>query len=383
MPSIVPIGPFHPALKESAYYRLEVEGERIVGVDFKPGYFHKGIELLATKKSFHQNIFLCERVCGICSDAHSTCYCQAVEDLIKLKIPERARYLRSIAAELERMHSHLLLIAVIMHAIGFDTAFMHVLKDRELVMHSIETLCGKRVNYGFNTIGGVRRDISPKIKEAIKNDLEKLKRSVSKIETIVNENPLIGARTKNVGVLSKEEAKNYCVVGPTARASGISMDIRKDDPYAAYDELDWEIVVKDGCDVYSRVEVRVEELHQSIRIIDQALEELPDGAIFSKELSGFLQGEAYSRVEAPRGELFYYIKSDGSNIPKRVKIRTPSVMNNPSVVSMLVGDALADAPVIALSVDPCFACSDRVTIVDRKTGKAFDTTFEKLLKGDK
>jgi NADH-quinone oxidoreductase subunit D len=380
MSTIIPLGPFHPALKESAYYRLEVEGEKIVSAEIKTGYFHKGIELLATKKTFHQNIFLFERVCGICSDAHSTCYCQSVESLMKIEIPERAKYLRSIAAELERIHSHLLWLGVAMHVIGFDTAFMHILKDREFVMHAIEALCGKRVNYGFNTIGGVRRDVNLKLKKLIKKDLAKLKESISRIDAIVKENPLISARTKNVGILSKEEAKKYCVVGPTARASGISIDIRKDDPYAAYSELEWGLIVKDGCDVYSRIEVRVEEICESIKMIDQSLEKLPHGAISSNELPGFLQGEAYSRVEAPRGELFYYIRSDGSNIPKRVKIRTPSVMNNPSVIPMLIGEALADAPVIALSVDPCFACSDRVTIVDRKTGKTFNTTFEKLLR---
>ncbi|MEM3507021.1 MAG: nickel-dependent hydrogenase large subunit [Candidatus Bathyarchaeia archaeon] len=382
MSTIIPIGPFHPALKESAYYKLEVEGERIVNAEIKTGYFHKGIELLATKKTFHQNIFLVERVCGICSDAHSTCYCQSVESLMKLSIPERAKYLRSIAAELERIHSHLLWLGVAMHVIGFDTAFMHILKDREIAMHAIEALCGKRVNYGFNTIGGVRRDISPKLKELIKKDLIKLEESINKIKAIVKENPLISARTKNVGILSKEEAKKYCVVGPTARASGINVDIRKDDPYAAYSELEFKTILKDGCDVYSRIEVRVEEIYESIKMIDQSLEKLPNGAI-SSELPGFLKGEAYSRVEAPRGELFYYIKSDGSNIPKRVKIRTPSVMNNPSVVPMLIDETLADAPVIALSVDPCFACSDRVTIVDRKTGKAFNTNFEKLLRSVK
>jgi len=380
MSTIIPIGPFHPALKESAYYKLEVEGEKIVNAEIKTGYFHKGIELLATKKTFYQNIFLFERVCGICSDAHSTCYCQAVEDLIKINIPERAKYLRSIVAELERIHSHLLFLGVAMHAIGFDTAFMHILKDREVVMRLIEMTCGKRVNYGFNTIGGVRRDINPKLKEIMEKDLDKLNKSIRKIEAIVKENPLIAARTKNIGILSKEEARKYCVVGPTARASGISIDVRKDDPYAAYSELDWEIIVSDGCDVYSRVEVRIKELYESIKIINQSLKKLPNGPISLNEIPEFLPGEAYSRVEAPRGELFYYIRSDGSNIPKRVKIRTPSIMNNPSVIPMLIGEALADAPIIALSIDPCFACSDRVTIIDRKTGKTFNTTFEKLLK---
>jgi NADH-quinone oxidoreductase subunit D len=374
----IPIGPYHLALKESSYFRLEVDGERIVNADMKVGYMHRGIEWLATKKTYHQNIFLCERICGICSDAHSTAYCQTVEDLLGIEVPPRARYLRMIVAELERLHSHFLWFGVAMHLIGFDTAFMHIWKDREAVMRLIESITGKRVNYGFNTLGGTRRDITREKARSILKDLAAIEKAADRIKEIVAKDRLVKRRVQEVGYLSAHDARRLCVVGPTARASSILLDVRKDDPYLAYDELEWKVPVSDEGDVLARIQVRLMELYESIRIVKQALESLPTGPTVSDNWHGeFPVSQAFGRVEAPRGELFYYIRSNGTNVPERVRIRTPSVMNNAALSLMLIGYSISDAPLIIASIDPCFACTDRVAIVDvRKKGTKYVTLDE-------
>jgi membrane-bound hydrogenase subunit alpha len=378
MSVILPIGPYHPVLKEAAYFKVEVKGERVIRADLKVGYNHRGIEELATRKTYYQNIFLCERVCGICSHCHSTCYCQTVEDLAGIEVPARARYIRTIVAELERLHSHFLWFGVAMHVIGYDTAFMHMWKERENIMQTIEAITGKRVNYAVNTIGGVRRDITPEIIPYLQAQLVKIRRAATKIGEFVTEDPVVKARTKDVGVLDKNTAKKMCVVGPTARASGVELDIRKDDPYAAYSELDWNIVTRSEGDVLARVVVRLGEIFQSINMTEQALRNLPKGEIAIEEVREFPSREVFDRVEAHRGELAYYIRSNGTNIPERVKIRTPSFMNNSALPFMLVDESIADLPLIIASIDPCYACNDRVVVVDTTKNKSFVTTLDKL-----
>lgn len=366
MSSVLPIGPFHLALKEAAYFKLQVEGEKIVGGDFKFGYMHRGIEDLATKKSYYHNIFLAERVCGICNTVHSTCYTQTVEALMNIESPERAKYIRTIVFETERLQSHLLWFGVAMHEIGYDTAYMYMWRERENAVEILEAVCGKRVNLGINTIGGVRRDITPDKEGLIKTKLDLIERAVNKIGKFLLEDRVLKARVKDVGVLTKDEAKKLCVVGPTARGSGIDMDTRRDDPYAAYPYIAFNVPVEENGDVLSRTLVRLAELFQSIRIIRQALRDLPKGPISVKELPFPRINDAFGRVEAHRGELLYYIRSNGTNYPERVKIRTPSVVNNNSILPMALGETIADVPIILASIDPCFSCTDRITIVDTK-----------------
>ena len=379
MPVALPIGPYHPALKENTYFRLEVEGERIVNADLKIGYSHRGIEWLAARRTYHQDIFLCERVCGICSNAHSTCFCQTVEDLAQIEVSDRAKYLRVIVAELERLHSHFLWFGVAMHVIGFDTAFMHMWKDREIIMRMIESITGKRVNHGFNTIGGTRRDFTPSILKSIEDGINTIEKAADRIRNTVTRDRLVKKRALDIGYLSVEDAKRISVVGPTARASAINVDIRRDDPYAAYSELDWNVIVQDEGDALARVVVRLLEIYESIRLIRQALKSLPSGPT-STDI-GQLElpvSEACDRVEAPRGELFYFMKSNGTNIPERVKIRTPSYMNNAALTTMLIGNSTADAPLIIASIDPCYSCTDRVAIVNAKNGEITYVTMEEL-----
>lgn len=381
MSTVFPIGPFHLALKEAAFFKLEVEGERIVGGDFKFGYMHRGIEDLATKKSYHSNIFLAERVCGICNTVHSTCYTQTVEALMNIEPPERAKYIRTIVFETERLQSHLLWFGVAMHEIGYDTAYMYMWKEREHALDILEAVCGKRVNLGINTLGGVRRDLTPEKVNLMKTKLDLIERAVRKTGQLINEDRILKARVKNVGVLTKDEARRLCVVGPTARASGVDIDTRRDDPYAAYPYVEFEVPVEDDGDVLSRTLVRLKELSQSISIIRQAIKGLTEGPIALKELLFPKPGEAFGRVEAHRGELVYYIRSNGTNCPERVKIRTPSVVNNNSLLPMMLGETIADAPIILASIDPCFSCTDRVTIVDTKKNTEKTVTFSDLKGG--
>ena len=381
MSTVFPIGPFHLALKEAAFFKLEVEGERIVGGDFKFGYMHRGIEDLATKKSYHSNIFLAERVCGICNTVHSTCYTQTVEALMNIEPPERAKYIRTIVFETERLQSHLLWFGVAMHEIGYDTAYMYMWKEREHALDILEAVCGKRVNLGINTLGGVRRDLTPEKVNLMKTKLDLIERAVRKTGQLIKEDRILRARVKNVGVLTKDEARRLCVVGPTARASGVDIDTRRDDPYAAYPYVEFEVPVEDDGDVLSRTLVRLKELSQSISIIRQAIKGLAEGPIALKELPFPKPGEAFGRVEAHRGELVYYIRSNGTNCPERVKIRTPSVVNNNSLLPMMLGETIADAPIILASIDPCFSCTDRVTIVDTKKNTEKTVTFSDLKGG--
>ncbi len=285
---------------------------------------------------------------------------------MNIEPPERAKYIRTIVFETERLQSHLLWFGVGMHEIGYDTAYMYMWRERENAVEILEAVCGKRVNLGINTIGGVRRDITPDKEGLIKTKLDLIERAVNKIGKFLIEDRVLKARVKDVGVLTKDEAKKLCVVGPTARGSGIDMDTRRDDPYAAYPYIDFNVPVEENGDVLSRTLVRLSELFQSIRIIRQALRDLPKGPVSVKELPFPRINDAFGRVEAHRGELLYYIRSNGTNYPERVKIRTPSVVNNNSILPMALGETIADFPIILASIDPCFSCTDRVTIVDTK-----------------
>lgn len=368
---IVPIGPFHPALLEGEFLRLRVKGEKILEADIKLGYNYRGIMKLAERRSYWRNLYLFERVCGICSHAHTTCYTRTVEMLGEIEVPERAKYIRTLVAELERIHSHLLWAGVGMELIGFRTLFMYLWREREHVLDILETISGNRQHYAMNIIGGVRKDIPNELITKIRRRLTVLETSLGKIGKSIMEDPVIKSRTKGVGKLDKSVARKICVVGPVARAVGIKIDVRKDDPYLVYEDAPFEIVTADDGDIFSMVMVRLQEIFQSINICEYCLDMLEkiSGPI-NIEVKEFPVGESIGRAEAPRGELMYYIVSNGTNIPERVRIRTPSYMNNYAILFMLRDQMLADAPIVIASVDPCMACTDRaICIEDIRNGK--------------
>lgn len=368
MPKIVQIGPYRPQLVEPERFELVVENNKIIDVNIELGYVHRGIEKLFTTKTYMQNLALAERICGICSGVHTLCYAQTAEGVLDATVPDRARYLRCIYTELERLHSHYLWFGVLAHSLHEHEAFLKIMGEREQVQDLLEYLTGNRMNYLINTIGGVRRDITPEKAEKIRKVLNNMKPLPSYILSLLDDNGAFTKKTKGVGILPKEKALAVGAVGPTLRGSGIKSDVRKDDPYAAYGELDFEVVTEEDGDVRAKSLVRARENFESVKIIEQALDNLPSGEIAVK-LGKPLEKEEVGRAEAPRGELVYYIKSNGTNIPERVKVRTPSFANDFALIEMLRGDMLQNARVIIESIDPCFACTDRVAVVDTKTSK--------------
>jgi len=359
----VPIGPQHPALKEPESFMVDLQGEKISAVTLRLGYNHRGIEKGCEGRTYVQDVYLVERVCGICSQSHSTAFVQAVEEIAGLELPRRAAYIRTLIAELERVHSHLLWLGVAGHEIGFDTLLMYTWRDRELVMDLLAELTGNRVHYGLNTVGGVRRDISPEQVPSILKVVDALEdRTKYYIELAMTEETL-AQRLSGIGKLSKEDAVLLGAVGPTARASGVDRDTRRDDPYAAYGELEFQVVTDDRCDVFGRTVVRLGELMQTYSMIRQLVKQMPDGPITVKAPLRIPAGEAVSRYEAPRGEDVHYVKANGTDKPERVKIRAPTLANTQSVAKMLENGYLADLPIVVAAIDPCFSCTDRMIAV--------------------
>ena len=372
--SVVPLGPYFPSLEEPAYFRLFVEGEEVVGADYRGFYNHRGIEKMGCSVlTYNQIPFIAERICGICGCVHSTAYCQAVEKAAGIEIPERAKYIRTIMLELERMQSHLLWLGIAGHIVGFDTVLMQTWRMREPIMWLSEKLSGNRRVYGGNIIGGVRLDIPTEVHQDVLDMLDKLETEWKALYNSIPGDASLMARLRGTGVLSHELAVERCVVGPTARGSGVAIDTRLDHPYAAYDRLEFEKCVHDGCDNLSRTLVRLDETLVSISLIRQALQQMPDGPILTQideDVPGGFEG--FSGVEAPRGEVVHWVLTGDENRPTRWRPRAPTYANLQVVPPMLKGSQLADAPINIASFDPCFSCTDRMEVVDMRTDDEYD-----------
>lgn len=367
--TLVPIGPYHPLQEEAEFFQLYVEGETVVDMDVRISYNHRGIEELSSRKTFDQIPYLVERVCGICSASHPMAYIQAVEDIAGVTVPDRALYLRTIVLELERLHSHLLWIGLAGHFIGYNTVWMWAWRYREPVMDALEVMTGSRVNYANAKIGGVRRDISPDLYPVIRKAADAVIEPTELIIKAVRDDPVMHARLKGVGVLKKADARAWCVTGPTARGSGVDIDVRKDDPYAAYERLDFEKVVWQEGDVYAKFMVRCLETLESARIIKQCLDRIEPGPVDAM-VREIPPGDGCGHVEAPRGETFHFVRSDGSATPVRHKVRAPSYVNIPSFKASCIGQEIADVALILASVDPCYSCTERVAVAkDVATGR--------------
>jgi NADH-quinone oxidoreductase subunit D len=366
---VIPVGPQHPALKEPENFLLSLDGERVVGAALNFGYNHRGIEKACEQRTYIQDIYILERICGICSHSHSTAFVQAVEEIAGVELPRRAAYIRTIVGELERIHSHMLWLGVAGHELGFDTLFMYSWRDRELVLDLLAELTGNRVNYGINTFGGVRRDISPEQAADIRKVMDMLEeRAKYYLELAAGERTLL-MRMSGVGKLSHDDAIRLGAAGPVARAAGVDRDVRRDDPYAAYAEMPFDVITDDHADVFGRTVVRVKELIECFKIIRYAVDNLPDGPYAAKFPRRVQAGEALSRYEAPRGEDVHFVRANGTDKPERVKVRAPTLANAASVAHMLQGGYLADVPIVIAAIDPCFSCTDRaVTLRDESTG---------------
>jgi ech hydrogenase subunit E len=363
---IVPIGPQHPALKEPGHFEFTVEGEVVTGATVRLGYVHRGIEKSTEDRNWVQNLYLLERICGICSHIHATAYVLGVEDLAHVTAPPRAQAIRTLVCEMERIHSHMLWLGVAAHEGGFDTLFMYSWRDRETVMDLLEGLSGNRVNYSVNVLGGVKVDVDEKQATAIRKGIDFLEERTHYYMKVVTTDETFLGRTRNVGTMTYDQADALAAVGPTARASGIPRDVRSDAPYVAYPDFPIKVITERGGDLAARFVVRINELYESYRLIREILDKLPAGDLTTRVPRRIPENEAISRVEAPRGELFYYLKSNGTEKPERIKVRTPSICNWATVMNFAVGLKLADMPMILAGIDPCFSCSDRMVIINRK-----------------
>jgi membrane-bound hydrogenase subunit alpha len=375
---VLPVGPFHPLQEEMEFFQLTVDGEIVTDIDMRISYNHRGMEKIAETLQFDQVPYLVSRICGICSASHPLAYVQAVEEFAGITPPDRALYVRTIINELERIHSHILWAGLAGHFIGYDTVFMWAWKYREPVLDLLEEITGNRNNYGNVKVGGCREDIPDELKPKIIAEMDELEKKIEMLTKAVLDDPVLHVRLKGIGVLKKEDAISYCVAGPTARASGVDIDVRRDDPYAAYDMLNWNVITQPEGDVFAKVVVRLLETLESAKMIKEAVVKLPKGPI-AVEVREIPPGEGCGRAEAPRGETFHYVRSDGGNRPVRHKMRAPSFVNVPSFKASCLGGNIADVTITLASVDPCYSCTERLAVVNDRTGKILHD-YESLLK---
>ncbi|ACL77656.1 nickel-dependent hydrogenase large subunit [Ruminiclostridium cellulolyticum] len=356
--TVIPFGPQHPVLPEPLHIKLVMEDENIVEAIPAIGYVHRGLEKLTETKEFTQNTYVVERVCGICSVMHAMAYCQGIEELMNIEISDRAKFLRVIWAELHRMHSHFLWLGLVADAFGFESLFMQTWRDREKVMDIMEETAGSRVVISCNTIGGTRRDLTKEQMAKIVSTVDEIKHDLEQLEAVFLNNYTVKHRLVGVGVLTKADAIEYSTVGPMARASGIATDLRTTG-YSAYGQLDFEPITHNDGDCYARTYVRLKEVYQSIDLIKQAIAKIPEGE-HVVPFKGFPpKGDVISRVEQPRGEVLYYLRGNGTKNLDRLRLRTPTFANIPSLLKMLPGSQLADVPMLILTIDPCISCTER------------------------
>ena len=355
--TIIPFGPQHPVLPEPVHLDLVVEDEKVVEARPSIGFVHRGLEKLVEKKDYIEFVYVAERICGICSFIHGQTYCQAIETLMRIPVPPRALYLRTVWGELSRIHSHLLWLGLMADGMGFESLFMHSWRVRERVLNVIEATTGARVIFGSCKVGGVRRDVDPEMIQHVLKELDGIELDICEITKVFLGDRSVKARLCDVGVLSKAAAYDLGCVGPTLRASGIAQDLRTLG-YAAFGDLDFEPITHSAGDSYARCAVRCAELPQSIGLIRQALANIPPGEIAVK-VTGNPTGETVTRTEQPRGEVVYYLKANGTKNLQRFRVRTPTFANLPAMLQLLQGCQLADVPILVLTIDPCISCTER------------------------
>jgi Ni,Fe-hydrogenase III large subunit len=353
----IPFGPQHPVLPEPIHLDLVLEDERVVEAIPSIGYIHRGLEKLVEKREYTEYVYVAERICGICSFMHGSTYCEAIEAMMGIEVPERAKFLRMIWSEYSRLHSHLLWLGCFGDAMGFENLFMNAWRLRERILDELEATTGGRVIQGAAKVGGVRRDISSEKLDDMVAGLEGMKKELYDLNNVFFHDTSVKHRTRKIGVVSKQDAYHLGAVGPTARGSGVSQDIRMSG-YGAYDKILFDPVVETDGDCYSRCLVRGKEMFTSIDIIKQAVQLIPDGPIEVK-VTGAPDGEAWVRAEQPRGEVLHFVKGNGTKFLIRHRVRTPTFAHVPFLVSALKGCELADVPVIVHSIDPCISCTER------------------------
>ncbi|MDD2614616.1 MAG: nickel-dependent hydrogenase large subunit [Methanosarcina sp.] len=358
MTTIIPFGPQHPVLPEPVSLKLEIDNDVVVGALPSLGYVHRGLEKFIDTKDYNQTLYICERICGICSALHGVTYARAVEKLFDVEVPERAQYLRVIWGELNRIHSHLLWLGLFADGFGFESLFYECWKYRESVLDIMEMTVGNRVIHSMAKVGGTSRDLSKEHIDLILKTLDTLEPKIKDIEKVFVNNYTVKKRLVGLATMSKQLAYEAGTAGPTLRGSGNAIDVRETEDWDIYRDLDFKPVVEKDGDCYARTKVRIGELYESIKLVRNAISKLPNGEI-AVPIKGSPTGEAIMRCEMPRGEVVYYVKGKGTKNLERLKIRTPTFANIPSLLLTLPGAKLADVPIIVLTIDPCISCTER------------------------
>ncbi|WP_103583113.1 NADH-quinone oxidoreductase subunit C [Campylobacter concisus] len=378
----VPLGPLHITSDEPGHFRLFCDGDEIIDADYRLFYQHRGMEKLAENRmNYDQMGYLAERVCGICGYAHAIACIEAAEKAIKLEIPLRAQAIRVICLEIERLHSHLLNIGLACEVTGNYNAFMHIFRVREYSMELAQLVTGGRKTYGNVVMGGLRRDMTnQEIKKGIEI-INKLDVQISEIWDAVMEDKRQIGRWKGVGILDRQIARDFSPVGPNMRGSGFKRDNRYDHPYDFFKQIEFEVAVEHGCDVFAREMVRYKELKSSIHIIRQCFEMMPQTPIMIDPVTMIKpENFALGHDEAPRGENVHWIMQGSAQKVYRWRCRAATYNNWPSLRYQFRGNNISDAALIVCSLDPCYSCTERVTLVDVRTKKSKILTEKDLKK---
>lgn len=356
------MGPQHPSTHGVFRLIMQLEGETVIGVRPVMGYLHRSTEKLGEARTYVQAVTLTDRMDYLSPMTNNWAYALAVEKLAGLEVPERAEYIRVIVGELSRIASHLVALGTFGNDVGtWFSPLVYAFREREDILDLFMLCAGVRMNPSYIRFGGVARDLSPEFVQKCREFLDKLPRKVDEFESLLTNNEIFIGRTKNIGLLPPELAKEFSVTGPIARASGIPYDVRRAEPYGIYDRFDWEVPVRYGGDSYDRYLVRLAELRESIKIVRQALRDLPEGEIRGRmpKILRPPKADAYARIEGPKGELGFYLISDGSTSPYRFKVRAPSFINLNVLGELTIGHKVADAVVILGSFDIVMGEVDR------------------------
>ncbi|MDX1809763.1 MAG: nickel-dependent hydrogenase large subunit [Sulfurospirillaceae bacterium] len=353
----IPIGSQHISLLEPVRFNFTTENEKIVGIDWDVGFVHRGIEKACTQKFEYKQVgYVVARVCGLCAITHSLAYTYAIEKLLGIELTKKIQYLRVMMLELDRIHSHMLCLSHTVENAGFEAMFMKIMGDRELVMEMQEAISGNRIQFDYISIGGVNRDLDQKVEKQLLINIKLLDEKIDDLIEKFQNNWSLSLKFKGIGVLSKEDAYYYNAMGPLARAAGARIDTRLESSFMPHAEVGYETVLfKDG-DIHARNMVRLLEIKNSIQMIRNIVQGLPEGEIQVKA-KGKPTGEALVRLEAPRGEIFYYVRGVGENMLSRVRIKTPTYSQVPTFIRIFKGANYADAHAILASLDPCMSCT--------------------------
>jgi len=361
-PFILNMGPQHPSTHGVFRMRVTLDGEVIVDLEPVIGYLHRGIEKLGETRTYTQIVPLTDRLDYVASMTNNFAYVLAVEKLAGIEVPERAEYLRIIMAETMRIASHLMAVGFFLNDLGaMMTPVLYMWREREKLLDLYEMVCGQRLTYNYMRIGGVSQDIPEEFVPALKKFVAEMPRFIDEYDQLLSLNEVVLARTKGVGILPKDTAINTAASGPVLRASGVKWDLRKADPYSIYDRFDFEVPVGSLGDNYDRYWVRMQEMRQSVRILEQAIVQLPEGEVCARvpQLLRPPIGEVYGHIEAPKGELGFYLVSDNSIAPYRFHIRPPTLINLTALKDMVVGWKVADLIITFGSIDVCLGEIDR------------------------